>query len=608
MKTIDCGGCGATLDVSEFEPGTEFSCGGCGGNLKVPARTAAARAAAAPARKGRPARSPKAERESAPAAGAKKKNPLVLAGIGGGVLLLGIVGVVMATKKKPEPPPTPPAETPVLKPKTPAKPDLPPDEAEWAAAKTTAEKDAIAERRTLEARGSDAASKELHRFLVGKGRMDLAKKAALARVAADPESPWGNETLGRVNAKAALEELQSSAAGFELFPPAGWERLKKRMDEKRTWVEADEKRQWEEDLAAARRQVKTIEDPWYKEATQVLTGIRADRAYNPKYGPVDFIALPPYLVMAQHQKDPSRHQTVNVLNNHSKFFRCLTTEFLKIMGEAGLSTPTVAEMGNPVLKAFVFIDRPHFDQWHVDQGSPVGGLSGVRAYYAWGGNQYMMMYDTGAPTALQDDDTCTAFHEATHQLVHYYRRYYLTKKLREKKPEQPDLDLRDMRLHGQAHWFGEGFAEFFGAADRISSQTGEWRLLRPLQNRLLEWGDPIIRKPENQWSLEEVITMKGKMHMEMTARKKWPDRFQEMNSLFYCQAWALNHYLYFGKDGAYRARYLKVVHEEMTCNSGSEMFFRIMEAGEGEARKKWIEELEDEIKDYVRKLYKNLRK
>ncbi len=606
MKTIDCGGCGATLDVSEFAPGTEFACGGCGGNLKVPASKPAAKPAAkahsAPARAAR-------RRESAPAAEGKaaapgSKKTVVVAACAGGALLLG-VGLFLALRKK-EPAPAPAPEVVQLKPKAPPKKELPPEEAEWLAAKTTAEKDAIAERRTLEARTSDAASKELFQFLVLKGRTDLAKNVAKARVEADPESPWGNETLGRVNAGPAFAELEPHAANLDLVPPSGWDRLKKRIADKRQWVEVEEKRQYEEDLAAARKQVKALEDPWYKEALQVVAEIRADPRYHPKFTPVDFIALPPYLVMAQHQKDPARHATVNVLGNHSKFFKCLTTEFLKIMGEAGLSTPTVQEMGNPVLKAFVFVDRSNFDVWHGDQGNSEW-LKGVRAYYSWGGDQFMMMYDTGASGALQDDDTCTAFHEATHQLVHYYRKYYLTQKLREKNPEQPDLDLRDGRLHGQAHWFGEGFAEFFGAADRISSQTGEWRLMRPLQSRLREWGDPIVRKVEDQWTLEEVIQMKGKMHMEMIARKKWPDRHQGMTSLFYCQAWALNHYLYFGKDGAYRAKYLKVVHEEMTCNSGSEMFFRVMEAGDGEARKKWIEELEHELKDYVRKLLRGLK-
>ena len=131
--------------------------------------------------------------------------------------------------------------------------------------------------------------------------------------------------------------------------------------------------------------------------------------------------------------------------------------------------------------------------------------------------------------------------------------------------------------------------------------------MRPLQSRLREWGDPIVRKDEDQWPLEDVIQMKGRAHMEYAAKRKWPDRFEQMNSLFYAQAWALNHYLYFGKEGAYREKYLAVVHEEMTCNSGSEMFFRIMGAGEGEARKKWIEDLNDELKDYVRKLVKGLK-
>jgi hypothetical protein len=610
MKTLDCRGCGATLDVSTLAPGTEFSCGGCGAGLKVPASAATAKAAK-PAAKAAPAAAPAApararsSRRREPegdAPPAPKRNVPLLVGAGAGVLLLAGVGwlALRPDPKPPEPPPAPIA----LRPKTAPAKVVPPEEAEWAEAKTREAQEAVARKRMESAMTSDEASKELYRFLLAKSRFDLAKEAARARLGADPENAWANESLGRVNAKPVLDELAARAADLDSFPVEGWDRVKKRIDEKRWWVEPDEKKAWEADLAVVRRQAETLADPWYKDALAAVAEVRGSSAYKgaqPQgFEPVDFIVQPPYLVMAQRQMDSTRHATVNVLGNHSKFFKCLTGEFLKIMKEAGLATPTVKEMGNPVLKAFVFTERSEFDRWHMRQG---GGVpDGVRAYYAWGSNQYMMMYDTGASAELQNNDTCVAFHEATHQLVHYYRHYYLTQEERKKDPGAT-IDLRDGRLHGSTHWFQEGFAEFFGAADRISSQTGEWRLLRPHLQRLGEWGDPVKRKAP-QWTLQEVIEMKNSMQLGMLAARKQPDAPQAMVSLYYAQAWALNHYLYYGNEGKYREKYLKVIHEEMNCRSGSDVFYACMGAGQGEDRKKWIEELQDEIYDHVRRLLK----
>ncbi len=602
MKTQFCGGCGAKLDVSAFDPGTEFACGGCGATLLVAGTSPgpAPAAPAAPARGTRPAPArPGRRREETAGASqgrrAKSNAPLLAVAVGAGVLLLG-GGAWFALRpraKPPEPPPPPVA----LKPKAAPEKVLPPDEAEWAKAATDAEKEAVARRRTDESKVSDAASKELFRFLVSKGRADLARKAARARLDADPENAWAGDALGLVNAKAAFEELRPRAADLDDAPADGWDRIKKRMEGGKTWVDAEERKQYEADLASVRRQVETLSDPWHMEALRVAREVRSDPAFK-DFGPIDIRLLPPYLVMAEHQKDANSQSTKNVLDNHSKFFKCLTGEFLKVMAEAGLPTPTVKEMGDPVLKAFIFTSRNEFDRWHSIQGIKVP--AGWRAYYS-GGSQFMMTYDTGASSELQSPDTCTAFHEATHQLVHYYRRYYLTQELRKKDPSAPDVDFLDNRVHGRTHWFQEGFAEFFGAADRISAQTGEWKLLRPYRSRLAEWGNPVTRK-EPQWTLEEVVNMVNSMQLGMLSKKKNPESPDGMGSLYYAEAWALNHFLYFGLDGKYRAKYLKVVHEEMLCHSGSEVFYEVMGAGEGAARKKFMEDLEYEIYDYVKGL------
>jgi hypothetical protein len=382
-------------------------------------------------------------------------------------------------------------------------------------------------------------------------------------------------------------------------------RILERVQAGRTWVDRDEVAQVAKDIGEARAELERLTDPWWKEATAIVKAVESHPAFQ-RFTPVLHDANPPYLVLAQVNEDRHGHATVNVLANHKKFFHCLTGEFLRVMEEANLPSATLAEMGNPVLKAFVFKSRNSFDRWHWDQRWPKDRLKGVRAYYAWGSNQFMMMYDTGAPTETQDEDTCTAFHEATHQLVHYYRRYYLTLEDRKKNPDAPEVSLFDPRLHGETHWFQEGFAEFFGAADRISSQTGEWKLFRVYKKRLAEWGDPLVDRP--QWTLEEVLRMKNKQQMAILGEKKNPGHKQTMNSLFYAQAWTLNHLLWFGKDGKYHDRFLKYVNYEMRCMGGYDRFMECMGPGTDEAaRTAFLEELEEDWIGYQRYLLRRQR-
>jgi hypothetical protein len=133
-------------------------------------------------------------------------------------------------------------------------------------------------------------------------------------------------------------------------------------------------------------------------------------------------------------------------------------------------------------------------------------------------------------------------------------------------------------------------------------------LLRPLLERIPEWGNPYTRT-EPQWTLEEIVKMTGKQQLDVLAKTKFGEKALMMNSLYYAQAWALNHYLYFGDEGKYRERYLKIVHEEMNVRSGYNTFMRCMGVGDSEAeRKTFLEGLEEEWKQYQELLIRNLNK
>jgi hypothetical protein len=582
--------CGAELDVSALPPGTRLRCGSCGAVLRVPREAEAA-----------PAAGPRAAARAEAAAAARKFPLFVVAGAA--VVLVGgavawFAGRSPATKPPAAPPVAlvPPSAAPKDAPRPAPKP-VDPEAASWTALSSEEARASWVEERLPASRESAEKSKALREFLAGKGRSDLAARVVEARLSAAPDDAWANGVLGRTDCRKALEEI-AAAPGLAKFPIPESVRLAERLGEGRTWIGPGRERDaLESDLKAVRDHVEKMKDPWYLEMLLTVEAVRSMPAFGGGRE-IDPVAWSPYVLMAQHQTDAMSQATSNVLERHSRMFQCLTKNFLRIMGEAGLPKATVAEMGNPVLKAFIFTDRGAFERFH---GRDAAWLRGIRAYYAWGSTQFMMLYDTGAPTATQDDDTCVAFHEATHQLVHYYRRYYLGLEDRKGDPSAPFPDLLDPRLHGRAHWFGEGFAEFFGGANRLGQ--GEWKLFCPLQNRIKEWGDPTARK-DPQFTLREVLQMVNKPQLDMMGEQKWPGHGDAMHSLFYAEAWALNHYLYFGKDGKYRARYLGYVNEEMRCNSGYGLFLKCMEAGDDdEAREMFLVRLEREWREYQRKMY-----
>ena len=349
-----------------------------------------------------------------------------------------------------------------------------------------------------------------------------------------------------------------------------------------------------------------LADPWETARLEVEKQVREDPRFR-KFLPIDTRAERPWLVMAQRQKDPTRHATVNVLLNHSKVLRGVHGEFRRLLVEAGLPDPTTETLGSPVLAAFLFTDRPNFDDWHKAQGTSAELLHGIRAYISMDPRPLLLLYDTGAPTGIQDEDTGTTAFLGSMRLLMEVRRRHVTAEARKKDPGAAEVALHDPRVAILPRWFKSGFADLFGAADRVSSPAGEWRFLRPSRALLWEWGDPIKRKAENQWSLEELLAPLDAEAVTDIARQRWPDRWKEMGSLFSAESWGLSHFLLFGKEGAYRPRYLRMLREAVLTGGGPDLFDRCMEIGEGEARKKALDDLQKAWHAYIQELLRSAR-
>jgi hypothetical protein len=481
-------------------------------------------------------------------------------------------------------------------------PKLSPMEQAWADAATDAGRLSWVKSQLDGVKSDEAAAKELHEFLAKEGRSDFAEMVEDARLEADPDDEWANARKGRTNMRAAMEAVNENGALLEEAPIEEWTRLKASLSEGRTWADAGEDKSGiESDIRAIEAHLETVKDPWYREMLGVVKGMEEKPMFEP-YRPLKWVTNKPYVVIAQVQDEEHKQNTGVVLERHSKLFKCLVGNFREMMNECGLPSPSVEELGNPVLKGFIFGERADFEDYHERYGGS-NWISGVRAYYSWGGNQFMMTYDTGAPSRAQDPDTSTAFHEATHQLVHYYRQWYYWQELKKKDPNAPKPVLTHPHLHGRSHFFGEGIAEVFGACRLISLGTGEWKLRVKLRNRIAEWGSTKARK-DPDWTLKEMLQMTGKMQLDMMGKQKWPGHDKELSSLFYAQAWAFHHYLYNGEDGLWRDLYLDYIAEEMKCNSGYEVFLKCFEIGEDEEeRDSFLRDMERRWRNHQEQLY-----
>jgi len=215
--------------------------------------------------------------------------------------------------------------------------------------------------------------------------------------------------------------------------------------------------------------------------------------------------------------------------------------------------------GRPVLLPVVtFLSRAQFDKYHdrIKEGLE----EHVRAYYD-PSKKVIISYEEeggGSFRGRANDNLNTLFHEGVHQLVDAYTK-------------------GDDRC--QAHWFQEGFAEFIGAVERIpndQTKIDEFRFMQhnPFRARDLKSGDV-------RWyfKLEELLKLRNKLELYAAAFRKVGAEQAESTgavvSIFYAQAWAFVHFLWYGADGKRRARFREYAKEELNGKSGLAVFKRV---------------------------------
>jgi hypothetical protein len=403
-----------------------------------------------------------------------------------------------------------------------------------------------------------------------------------------PGSPGAGDVLAEVRA-----EFAPHAALLDAFPPGSWSRLRDRCAEGSPPVAEAERDAFEADRAEVRSRCRDFGDPWWAAARERLEGVRTDPRFA-AFGPVDSLPAPPWLVLAQREPDPTRHQTVNVLRNHARFLTAHRVAFEALLEEAGVPPPGETGPPPPLLTLFLFPHRTHFDAWNRARGLGPADIRALRTRITEPPAPVLLAYDTGAPEPGQDEGLGAVAFMATRWLL-------VERARRATSPGAPAPEGSgppEFRVPGP-WWLAEGLGRLFEAADRVSSVSGEWRFLRPHDRFLGEHSHLLLGKAPARWPLPEILDARAVDGMA-SGRTGDPGEFS-------ARAWALAHFLYHGKGGAYRPRLLRMIRETLEGRGDPEIFHRAMETGDGETRARNLAALDGEIHAHVRDLLRRPR-
>ena len=76
----------------------------------------------------------------------------------------------------------------------------------------------------------------------------------------------------------------------------------------------------------------------------------------------------------------------------------------------------------------------------------------------------------------------------------------------------------------------------------------------------------------SEWTFEEMMDISTGQDMQQKAQRKGLADAGRLSSLFYAQAWAWCHFLYFHENGKYRQLLLDQLKQELSGNSGPAVF------------------------------------
>ncbi|HEU4394211.1 MAG TPA: hypothetical protein VFS92_01520, partial [Planctomycetota bacterium] len=575
MNLVACPRCGAQFDVSAFAPGSNFVCGACKNMLQVPAAVAPAAPRAAPKAAPKPAaasapaplaKKPATDRrragdaapsQAAPtegraaslrarrteAGGGAKKSPMpLIAAAVGGLLLVG-GGLAFALSGKGGGTPEDggnaaaggsgaagaqasndgaaggAAAAEPLKPKEKGWEDL-----------TPAERLVVAEQKKKEALASPESVKEVHAWLLEKGYADDAKSYLVEARGRHPQDAWILGELGQVNRaddirKIATDENMLFTVDAEspdlAFVTELHERVKK--DKNAAWLSKEQSAKLDKAIEVLTAELARASDPVFQRTKQEMENIRL----NPSFAGMQFAAesFRPYVIFAE--ASDRKDEADRVVQLTGKVMTFLYARWLKFMKEdLKLDPPTLESLKDDRLKIFVFKSRESFDAWHERQGGRAPQFAA--AYYEHGRNRMIMMH-------LDSFDPGTIMHEGTHQLIHYYARYFCEQDdhAEAEKKGQPKerVEYDDRRLNSGFFWFQEGIAEYFGGAVKDKNIDGEWRIGALQGGRMAFF--KMMLNAKKTWAVEDFLYADSSQIRTRAAGREGGQMSEELFGLMY---------------------------------------------------------------------------
>jgi hypothetical protein len=662
MKLVKCGKCGTQFDATAMKPGSKFPCGKCRTPVQVPAAAPAAQPVAAappprpavpvatspqprtqprlpPAMQARAQTTPTARAAGAaptpapatveappapaapraarprrdPAAPGGKPPVALIAGIAGGVIILGAGAWALSSRGAEKPKDTaaaPPAQAPQVPAPAPApapapKPKDPNVPEEFAAMGVPEQHDAL-EKRFVLAEKNLGDLEKLQKWLDDPKVKDSAEAKSYrnrvleAALKLDAECGWAHSARGDQRYGPMLQKCKDECkTAFEYPDKPEQEVISKLADsEGKPWcdaVEYDRLKRLVGDISA--REQKMTSDPRFKEAEHKRDWVRR----NPVFASVELTWnwSDPYVIFQEVKSwDPHDVKKVKDENQPSGFreefgpkidpgrvrqneewrrkgelfaqrdgiiFTELNRRFRELWAER-FKLPTLQEKGR-ILTGIVMWNRASFDKLLIEAKQPVSPL--IRAFYSpmeqkfyhYLGDDSLTNQDEiwCAQNRVQKKSDQVTFHEGTHQLQHEYAAIH------QGKPLKDDEIVFAPR---KAMWFEEGLAEFMGAVEVDRDKTEFLKDVQWFHNRILlervaqSRGDESTRELSRRWRIKELLKpddngslldLGGKLGQggpdKATGDGGW------MANLFYSRAWGLCHFLWYYDNGKYREKF-----------------------------------------------------
>lgn len=587
---------GPRVDPRRAGGATSTNIPAVGGKPAKPAGRAArggAGAASGGGGRGKPSR-----RSAAPADRTKKSAlPLILGGVGLGVVAIIVVLVIVLTSGND-------SGTPVAGGGNQGQPGNTEPNQPSAAEQVKAMKGLVFQ---AAERKDTSGLQVVHTQAKAKGLSGVARMAADAALNIDPNLDWANLEVGNKNLKEIFNKIPTDDI-LDTYENDAYVTLvleKEEAEGESHWGSPAKAEELNKLLdAVLTHQNKLKNDRTYLDEFVIRQNVKHDPIYSNYEFRVQ--AKSPYIMFVEFLADEDGNQSAaqkkraegaaKIVERNLTLLHTLYTQFMSDYKEP-FKLPEIRELEQPsmrMLKLWTFSSHESFMKYQESIGMRLP--PGVGAYYR-PNNQWITLFEqpgsASAGKANQSDfNTNKVVHEGFHQLMHTFTKVML------EREEGKEVLWEDPRTHSRLHWFQEGMAELYGSAK--SGEGGKWDLKVPYHMRLGEWFNTKKNK-QSDWTFEELMAIRTGPELQRRSAIKGLQRGQgRLSSLFYAQAWSWCYFLYNYENGKYRDKLIEYMGKELKGISGPEEWNKTWGAGEnydwGPVEKEW--------RDYVDTLFK----